>query len=220
VHYKISGIEIRTENAAKSATDTSNGLVTWLNRREYTPSALDYGCGKLRYTDHLAQRSKHLGIVDSEVQITRMQRIDGQYTSVQEYVKKKWPGCRIHILEKFWNDPSDLYDFVLCANVLSAIPCPKARAKSLRSIYAALRPKGQVLFVNQHTNSYFTKVRKRPSTSLHLDGWITQSRGAASYYGILNKDSVAKLIVRYGFVIKEAWVQGQSNYVVASKEKR
>jgi hypothetical protein len=219
MRYRIKDIEIRSENAAKPATDASACLVEWLRDREYTQSALDFGCGKLRYTPHLAKKSKRLGIVDSEVQITRNQIIDGGYTSVHEYVRRKWPQCRIHVLEEFCKNPSHRYHFILCANVLSAIPCPKARAMSLRAIYNALLSNGQVLFVNQHSNSYFKEAPKKPNTRLHLDGWIVQSRGGASYYGILNKDSVIRLVVRYGFSIDKAWVEGQSNYVIASREK-
>lgn len=54
---------------------------------------------------------------------------------------------------------------------------------------------------------------------LHLDGWIAKSRGGAFYYGILNKDSAIRLVVQYGFSAKEAWVKGESNYVIASKGK-
>ena len=219
MHYKIKGIEIRSENAAKPASAAASGLVEWLLSRNETLSALDYGCGKLRYTHHLAQRSKYIGIVDSEIQLTRIQKIDGVYTSVKEYARKAWPLCTIQTLKDFWKKSERRYNFILCAHVLSAIPCPRTRGKSLRAIHAALENDGQVLFVNQHTNSYFTEVRKRPNTLLHLDGWIVQSRHGASYYGILNKDSVVKLIARYGFSVEKTWVQGQCNYVLSSKSK-
>jgi hypothetical protein len=123
----------------------------------------------------------------------------------------------INELKAFWKNHLYNYHFVLCANVLSAIPCPNARARSLRSIHGALAKNGQVLFVNQHTNSYFTEARKDPNAVTHLDGWIAQSKAVASYYGILDKKSVINLIGRFGFVIEEAWVEGQSNYVIASK---
>jgi hypothetical protein len=219
MRYKIKGIEIRSENAAKPACDAAVPLVSWLHNRKHTPSALDFGCGKLRYTHHLAKKSTRIGIVDSEVQLTRIQRIAGKQTSVAEYAKKKWPSCRIHRLEEFWMNSSYSYNFILCANVLSAIPCAKARARSLRSIHTALHKNGQVLFINQHTNSYFTEVQKKTTTRLHLDGWIAQSRNGVSYYGILNKDSVIRLISRYDFTVERAWVEGQSNYVLAKKER-
>ena len=217
MRYKIKRIEIRSENAAKPMSNAAAPLVSWLSSRPFTPSALDFGCGKLRYTHYLADRSKRLGVVDSDVQLNRLQTINGEYTSVKAYIEKRWLGCMIHELKAFWKNPLHDYHFVLCANVLSAIPCPKARARSLRSIHAALSENGQVLFVNQHTNSYFTEARENPNAVTHLDGWITQSKAAASYYGILNKKSVIKLISRFGFVIEKAWVEGQSNYVLAQK---
>lgn len=217
MNYIIKGTEIRSENSAKPMNSAAAPLVSWLASRQFTASALDFGCGKLRYTSYLAQRSDVFGVVDSEVQLTRSQIIDGRYTSVKAYIKKRWPKCRIHELTAFWLNPTYEYQFILCANVLSAIPCPKTRAKSLRSIYAALSEDGKVLFVNQHTNSYFSKAKKNDNAVMHLDGWILTSRLAASYYGILNKASVIKLIRRFGFIVEKAWIEGQSNYVLAFK---
>jgi hypothetical protein len=216
--YKIKGIQISSENSAKPSCAAAFPLISWLNNRKHTSSALDFGCGKLRYTHHLAKKSTRIGIVDSEVQLTRIQRIAGKRTTVEEYAKVTWPSCRIHKLEEFWKNSSYFYNFILCANVLSAIPCAKARARSLRSIHNALHKNGQVLFINQHTNSYFTEVIKKPTTRLHLDGWIIQSKIGATYYGILSKDSVIRLISRYGFTVESAWIEGQSNYVLAKKD--
>jgi hypothetical protein len=218
MRYKVRGIEIRSENAAKPAIAAASSLIRWLCNRKSTPSALDYGCGKLRYTHYIAQHSKHIGIVDSNIQLTRTQRVHGQSTSVQAYAKKIWRTCSIQHLEDFWRQPVRHYHFILCANVLSTIPCVKARAKSLRSIYAALKTNGRVLFVNQHTNSYFTEVRKKISSRPHLDGWVVSSKVGASYYGILCKNSVVKLVTRFGFHIEQAWNEGQSNFVLVSKD--
>ena len=217
MHYRFKGVEIHSENAAKPATDAAAYLVDWLRRRRRTYSALDYGCGKLRYTRHLACRSEHIGVVDSEVQLRRTQRIFGQQTSIAKYVKCRWPFHTLQHLEDFWTKSLRFYDFVLCANVLSAIPCPKARARSLRAIYAAVRRDGRVLFVNQHTNSYFTEVRKRPSTWPHLDGWVTTSSAGSFYYGVLNRYDTAALVSRFGFFAEETWINGQANYVLARK---
>ena len=216
--YRIKGIDIRSENAAKPEMDAAEYLVDWLHKRARTPSALDYGCGKLRYTHHLAQRSKHVGIVDSEVQLTRMQQIGGDLTSVMYYARKRWPSITIQFLQDFWRKSSCYYDFILAPNVLSVIPCPKIRAKSLRAIHASLHVDGRALFVNQHTNSYFTEVRNRPTTCQHLDGWIAKSQRGAFYYGILNKESVVRLLTRYQFSIEDAWISGQSNYVLGRKD--
>lgn len=217
MHYKIKGIEIRSENAAKPIANAAAPLVSWLSARPFTPSALDFGCGKLRYTHYLANKSNRLGVVDSDVQLNRLQIINGEYTSVKQYIEKRLLGCMIHELNAFWKNPFQEYHFALCANVLSAIPCPKARARSLQAIHTSLSQNGQVLFVNQHTNSYFTAARDNPAAVAHLDGWITKSKATASYYGILNKQSVIKLVGRFGFVIEKAWVEGQSNYVLAQK---
>lgn len=219
MRYVVRDIEIRSENAAKPMENAAAPLIHWLNERDYVNAALDYGCGKLRYTKYIAMKCTSLGVVDSRIQLNRAQHIDGQISTIKEYVKRKWPKSKIYEIENFWNGVGISYNFILCANVLSAIPSIKVRAKSLRAIYNALSSDGELLVVNQHTNSYFSKMKSMPNTIKYLDGWITQSRGGASYYGILNKNLVIRLLKKYGFSIKDSWIEGQSNYVLASKDK-
>ena len=219
MHYDVQGKVIRSENAAKPVFDVAMPLVHWLRERQETPSALDYGCGKLRYTEHLTFRSGGIGICDSRIQLTRAQVVHGKPTTVTDYAKRRWPHCRIHVLEEFLLNQPRKYHFVLCANVLSAIPSRTVRSKSLRAVRRAMTKGGRVLFVNQHTNSYFTEIRQRPSTESHLDGWISETNGHFSYYGILNKDAVVTLATDHGFAIVEAWIDGQSNYVLAEVVK-
>ncbi len=217
VHYRVRGELVRSENAAKPMEDAAGPLVEWLGGRPVTNSALDYGCGKLRYTPHVAARSRYLGIVDSAHQLDRVQRIDGVRTTVRAYAEARWPGCLVYDLTRFWNGIRHTYDFILCANVLSAIPCPRARARSLRSIRRTLTPRGTLLVVNQHTNSYFSDVSRREEAIPHLDGYLLPSRRGASYYGILTKDTTIRLLERYGFAVVDAWIEGQSNCVLVKR---
>jgi hypothetical protein len=109
------------------------------------------------------------------------------------------------------------YDLVLCANVLSAIPSPRARSKSLRAICSCLSRDGRVLIVNQHTNSYFTHVRQSPLSTSYGDGWLLRSTKGAAYFGILTKAKVATILKRHGFEVTESWIEGQSNYTLAKR---
>lgn len=214
MHYKIKDINIKSENSAKSVQQSSNYLVSWLLNHDRVDSALDYGCGKLRYTGYLSTISSSLAITDSLIQLNRRQRINRIETTVREYVKIQWPTCVIYDLETFWSGIHEKYNFILCANVLSAIPSAKIRAKSLKAIHSALAENGELLVVNQHTNSYFTKIRNQHTSMEHLDGWIAQSKSGCSYYGILDKDITVSLLKRYGFAVIKGWNHGQSNYVL------
>ena len=220
MRYRLHGIEIRSENSAKPAEDAAAPLLAWLRSRNPVRSALDYGCGKLRYARYVAGMCTKLGIVDSRIQLDRSQRISGRLTTVRQYAHKTWPGVLVYDLESFWKGIPERYDFVLCANVLSAIPCPRVRAKSLRAVSAALSATGELLVVNQHTNSYFGMVKSKADTLRHLNGWILQSRSGGAYYGILNKATVIELLCRHGFAIIDAWIDGQSNYVLARRNER
>lgn len=217
MHYRIRGVLIKSENAAKPMRRAAGPLIEWLMQRPYTAGALDYGCGKLRYTRHLAARSEDLGIADSMVQLDRIQRIGGRMTSVRRYAHKRWPNCHIYDLARFWEGIPHSYEFILCANVLSAIPCPRARARSLRALRSALAPNGILLVVDQHVNSYFAEAKRKPEAFGHLDGWVLQSRSGPAYYGILNKESTIKILSRFGFAVVDAWNAGQSNYVLVRR---
>lgn len=217
MHYRIKGTLVKSENAAKPMQRAAGPLVEWLKQRPCTDSALDYGCGKLRYTLHLRAKSKKLGIVDSVVQLDRIQRIDGRMTSVRQYAREHCPTCRIYDLVEFWKGISHSYGFILCANVLSAIACPRVRARSLHALRNALARNGTLLVVNQHTNSYFREARQNPGAFAHLDGWVLQSRSGAAYYGIWDRDSTIAVLRRFGFGVVDAWIDGQSNYVLVNR---
>jgi hypothetical protein len=97
MRYIVKGIEVRSENVAKSIKEVSRPLVEWLKNRDMTDTALDYGCGKLRYTKFVAMKSLHLGIVDSKLQLDRSQQINGLVTTVRRYAESKWPECKYTI---------------------------------------------------------------------------------------------------------------------------
>jgi Methyltransferase domain len=220
MRYRILGTEVRSENAAKPMGQPFQALVRWLASRSRVSAALDYGCGKLRYTPYLARSCLALGIVDSNVQLERPQLIDGRLTSVSRYARRRWPQCRVYVVEQFWAGVRERYDFVLCANVLSAIPSRRARSRSLRAIKACLPPGGECLVVNQHANSYFQEAKRRAGAVAHLDGWMLHSLRGACYYGILGRDKTVRILRSVGFAVLDAWVEKQSTFVLAAKGPR
>ncbi len=220
MRYAILGTEIRSENAAKTMGEASQALTKWLLSRPRVSRALDYGCGKLRYTPYLARRCLALGLVDSHVQLERSQVINGRLTTVSHYARRRWPRCRVYAVERFWAGVRERYDFVLCANVLSAIPSRRVRARCLRTVQACLRPGGECLVVNQHANSYFREARRRPGAVAHLDGWILPSLRGACYHGILGRDKSIRILRSLGFMVLDAWVENQSTFVLVISDPR
>lgn len=211
-------MEIRSENAAKSTGNPSSPLVDWILSRSRVKRALDYGCGKLRYARYLARRCSHLTLVDSRLQLERLQIIAGRSTTVERYARRHWPSCRIYAAEDFWQGVDDQYDLVLCANVLSAIPSRGIRARSLRAIKSCLHPTGTCLVVNQYANSYFRQARSRRDAIDHLDGWLLPSSMGASYYGILDRDKILRILRAVGFRLLNAWIDGQSSFVLVRRD--
>lgn len=216
MRYKVKGLEIRSENAAKPMSMAAKPLVAWIHKQSRVTRALDYGCGKLRYAPALATRCHELTLVDSAIQIDRVQSVDGTQTTVRQYAAQKWRHARVLSIEKFEEDNLK-YDLALCANVLSTIPNARVRSHVLRRLLSALAPDGKCLFVAQYQNSYFKDALSSPNALQRLDGWVLKSSRGNSYYGLLNKEKLESLIERHGFLVFQSWRNGQSAYVLGSR---
>lgn len=215
MHYDVKGHTIRSENAAKPVTQASAYLCQWLSDMRPVRAAVDYGCGKLRYSDLVAGASRSLTLVDSPVQLERVQLLDGTPTTVRAKATAAWPGCRILSIEQFAGS-ARLHDFILCANVLSAIPTPEARSAALDNVRGHLTRRGLALFVTQYRNSYFKEVVTSGRATALDGGWLLRSARGWFYYGVLGPADLKRLAVRAGFVVKNCWSHEGSAYALCS----
>jgi predicted TPR repeat methyltransferase len=213
VRYQIKGFTIRSENAAKPAKQASGYLVQLLKEFRPIDHALDFGCGKLRYAVHLQKIARRLTLVDSETQLSRTQVVIDRTTSVRAYVALLWRHTRTLNVVDFGADKSK-FDFILCANVLSAIPSITKRRQIVRALSQKLRRKGRCLFVCQYTNSDFFRQLADQNVKKHADGYIKGAKQNASFYGLINLPLLRGYVEKAGMVIEKAWVNDQSAYVV------
>lgn len=212
MRYKISGNELRTENAAKPHTQQSKLVASYLNSIEVVDSLLDFGCGKLRYSDILTSISKRTTFVDSEIQLFRTQVVRGIKTTVDNYVTSNYENS-IAISFESIKKHKEKYDLITCTNVLSAIPCDKTLKSALGEMRRLLKEKGTIIFINQHKSSYFKKYE---TGQRHMHGYLYNGRKGTSYYGILCKIKTTALLEENGFKVKKSWCKGESNYIEAS----
>jgi 2-polyprenyl-3-methyl-5-hydroxy-6-metoxy-1,4-benzoquinol methylase len=213
MRYRVKGAEIRTENAAKPFAQRSKVVVAYLKSRPKVASVLDFGCGKLRYADLVARLGERATFVDSEIQLTRRQRIRGRTGTVAQLAPVLYSNAAVVSTEAISNRTGRRHDFVTCINVLSAIPNARALKGVLRVIHGLTKNHGTAVFVNQHRNTYFKNFeRGKP----HLFGFLFQGKnGAISYYGKMTKDRVQALLIKNGFHIQRAWNHGEINFVEA-----
>jgi len=218
VRYRISGHEIRSENAAKPILRASKRVVDWLFENVQGGAVLDYGCGKLRYAKFLAEQCACLTLVDSKEQVDRLQMIDGEKTTVREYVSRRWDHANVFTIEEF-RSRRDSYYFILCANVLSAIPCAAAQNAAVRRIARSLSGNGQALFITQFRNSGFKKMARLPRAMPHLDGWILQTSKGMFYYGLLPLRKLEGLVTLNECCVDSAWTEGESAFLLAKRTR-
>ena len=162
MHYKINGKILKTENAAKSVEQPSRFVLDWISELPSNSKVLDYGCGKFRYTIPLSKRVKLVYAVDSIYQIDRKQIINQRYSDIKAYSENYLKNVKIFDVDsKGWK--KEKFDFVLCSNVLSAIPFKQVRIEVLQNILKVLAKNGKLLVCNQFRNTYFKAYETNPS---------------------------------------------------------
>jgi len=217
VRYRVRGVIVRSENAAKPAAQASKAVRDWLRRQPNVADALDYGCGKLRYAVDIAARAKRVTFVDSAVQIMRPQCLLGRRTTILDLVKQRWPSSRVLDAGAFRGD-ARMYDLALCANVLSAIPSRRARLDVLRAIRQRLKPNALCLLVSQYRNSDFAAAASRPDAEPYQDGWLLRGRRVASFYAPLGAARLGAMARHAGFSVRETSLHDGAALVVVVPE--
>jgi hypothetical protein len=211
MRYKIkSGIEIRSENAAKPETQQSTLLLKLLHKLPHVNSSFDYGCGKLRYQRAIEERTNTLALIDSEIQISRMQTIRGRNTSIREITKM---SNQVEVLnDNQFEKSGTRYDRGFCINVLSVIPSYSRRNQALETIWRKLKSGGECLFVVQYRNSDFTRMREMRNAKPFLDGFLIDSLRGHSFYGIIQPTNLQTKLRKIGFEIRNTDLNEGSVY--------
>ncbi|SFR37392.1 Methyltransferase domain-containing protein [Marinobacter gudaonensis] len=212
MRYLVDGVEIRSENAAKPASQKSAAVDFYLASLEGRPKLLDFGCGKLRYSDTLVEVASTVTFVDSFVQLNREQVVRGGKTTVRAFVRSNYSNCQTISSEEIDNH-FEKYDVVTCTNVLSAIPCPATLTQVVGSIRRLLKAGGMAVFVNQHRSSYFKRYELGERL---LYGYLYEGKRGYSYYGILGKKNIENLLRENGFYINRSWCAGETTFTEAS----
>lgn len=217
MHYKLcSGIIIKSENAAKPHTQRSAFLQNLLTQLPTVESSFDYGCGKLRYLAPLLETSDTLALVDSEVQLSRPQRLLNRQTTIRNIARAS--NClRAFDVSEFEMSP-DRFDRGFCINVLSVIPFFAERRRTLERIRSKLRKGGRCLFVVQYRNSDFFRMRGMPNARLWRDGFLLDSRRGYSFYGLIAPDRLVSMLRAAQFAVDDLKINQGSAYVWASRQ--
>jgi SAM-dependent methyltransferase len=216
MRYLVKGNEIRSENAAKPPSAAGKWLLGWIRQLPSNAEGLDLGCGKLRYTIPLSRRIASVTAVDSEIQLTRQQKIGSRVCSIGEYVARHLPNVKVYPSDDLkWQKRR--YDVILCSNVLSAIPLRGTRMGLLKSAYKCLRRDGVFLVTSQFRNSHFSAWKSHPNAEIYLDGYLVHSSKRTSFYGLLDARSLRRLCVIAGFDIIESGHTKETAYVLARR---
>lgn len=200
MHYQINDFLIKSENAALSTKQTNKIILAHINELPKNIVVMDYGCGKCRYSKQLNAHAKKTVLLDSAVQISRTQMIHEERLSVIDYAKKHLSNAYVYSIEEYDFD-KDEFDFILCSNVLSAIPLVDERKKVLRNIKKLLKSTGTALISVQYSNSYFKTYSQNTGAIKHEDGWIIKRGNSYSFYGIILPNELIELCENVGMEV-------------------
>lgn len=216
MRYKVSGLEIRSENAAKPACCAGTWMLNWISCLRKDETGLDLGCGKLRYTVHLAGALASVTAVDSALQVDRTQTLFGLSASVRAYAIAHLPNVRVCALEEdAWQ--RDRYAVVLCSNVLSAIPSRRVRKRLVATAYRLIAIGGTFLLTTQYRNSHFSGWKSNPQAYRYCDGFLVRTARGASFYGLIDSVALTNLCRSAGFSVVKAGHEKELAYVIATK---
>lgn len=216
MHYSLPGGRlVKSENAAKPASQPSKFLTALLASLPHVDRTLDYGCGKLRYYEALLRTTEFLSLVDSDVQIFRQQVLRGSRTSIRDIFQG---SNRVSVFTtREFAESEGLYDRAFCVNVLSAIPVADERRNLLDQILRKLKPNASCLFVVQYRNSDFTRMSKLPTAESWHDGFLLRSLRGYSFYALIRPNALAKMVEQAGFQVVKQQLHEGSVYVWASR---
>jgi hypothetical protein len=215
MRYKLaSGIQIRTENAAKPESQPSTFLLNLIDALPHVHSSFDYGCGKLRYQRAIADTTDVLAVVDSDVQVSRLQVLRGKETSIRNIFKQ---SNRMQVYNDVeFQQLNTRFERGFCINVLSVIPSYSRRRRVLDVIRGKLGLDAECLFVVQYRNSDFTRMRRMGNAKPWLDGFIIESFRGYSFYGLIRPDRLEASLKAAGFRIRQMKLNQGSAYTWAS----
>ncbi len=199
MRYRVNRVIIRSENAAKPKAQKSKYIADEFKALYPVKTSLDYGCGKLRYLENYLQNSDEVFLYDSQVQLSRQQKIWGDKTSIIEFSKTRnnialFCGREIYTTQ-------EKFDRIFCINVLSAVPILSVRWRILRNCYRLLKPNGQLVVTHQYRNSDFNRMRKMPNAYEFRDGYIINSLRGHSFYSTFSREELREQLIQCGFYI-------------------
>lgn len=211
MRYTIApNIEVRTENAAKPDSQASTFLLRLIHNLDRVSSTFDYGCGKLRYQAAIAETTDFLISVDSEIQLSRIQILRKQKTSIRNILGTSNRFRAYNDIE--FSELDAKFDRGFCINVLSVIPCYERRKRVVELMRSKLHRDSECLFVVQYRNSDFTRMMKLPNATSYLDGFLVESLRGYSFYGLIPPGRLESLLRYAGFCIRETMLNEGSAY--------
>ncbi|WP_286907005.1 class I SAM-dependent methyltransferase [Clostridium sp. UBA1652] len=217
MHYNIRDLTIKSEYAAKSAKQTNSEILNIIKNLPSHFTVLDYGCGKLRYTIPLAKVVKSVHSIDSLEQLLRNQRINDISTNIVSYVEQYLNNVHIYdVKDPKWK--MNKYDFILCTNVLSAVPQYKERIEIVKNIGKVLKENGRAFISTQYYNSYFDTYNTNKSSIRFYDGWIIKSKNYSSFYGIIGIKKLEYYARVAGVKIIDSYTKNGSAYLLIAKK--
>lgn len=218
-YYIRNGVEIRSENSAKPATQSSSFIERCIESQTPVRLAANYGSGKLRFLNSMTNVSQILTLVDSTIQSERTQSLHNLANVRYRSFLDGRNSIEV-ITTKDFIQRKSFFDRVYCLNVLAIVPIPAIRRAIIQRIYCSMKPDAEAVFVNRWRNSEFSQAKQRLDAREHHGGTLLRSfRGHAFYIQIginemerlaleanLRMSSVEQKDGTYYAVFKKSWI--------------
>ena len=132
--------------------------------------------------------------------------------SIKDWFKEKFQD-EVEIEVEKIKMLNERFDFILCTNVLSAIPFYEERMNVLRNIFNLLKKDGKVLVSVQYRNSYFNTYKSNPNAIMKNDGWLIKKGNSYSFYALISPNKLIDMCYDVGFKMNRKIIKDGSIYL-------
>lgn len=184
-------INIRPEYSAQPTNALANPMavkaISYLKKNYFKDTDLkslrvaDQGCGKLRHLKILLRYFNIIYLVDTKLQLHRIQRLAGELNTIPEYISNlNILGTHISIIDNE-NFINSMFNLDIIFNLCNFdVNLTKARNEMLKSAYKNLNNLRYFVLVIPRNDYSITK--RCNNANKYQDGYIFKNRDAYTFY--------------------------------------
>jgi len=163
---------------------------------------VDYGCGKLRHLHVFFKYFNTIYLVDTEIQLSRVQRLFGEKTSVTHYIDNLRTSKKMRVFNNHEFESLTLAVDIVFSIAVFDVVLPHVRRRMIKASYKNLKKGGYFVVIIPRNDS---SILKRCSeNNKYADGHIFHHHGIVTFFKNFSETKhLINKITKIGFVLSK-----------------